>query len=95
MSKKYKYVLETDEVLNIETGDKYKFYVKNFIDGDIYYFRKNIKKNGDVSVYTVKYIKYDYKDITKINKSTLYNRIRSCNENKLKEIHEFFNQIQI
>ena len=39
MSKKYKYVLETDEVLNIETGDKYKFYVKNFIDGDIYYFR--------------------------------------------------------
>ncbi len=94
MSKKYKYIKETNEVEDVETHIKYPFNKKNKIGDEMYYFKKYERKDGTVSIYEVNAINCEYKDKSKINKSTLYNTIRECNNEKLKKIHNFIKNLK-
>jgi len=96
---KYFYIKDEDLVEDSFTHEKYipgKIYniPENGIDHDVY-FRIYNAKNGMQKVRVYIYDKYRYKDKSICNKSALINRIRRCEKQKLKEIWDFFNVIEV
>ncbi len=90
MGKKYIYLKDIHKIEEIETKIMYEVGQIQIIDGKSYYFRVNINKTGDYHVTRYNYEKYKYLDKTVCNKSSLINRIRKCDFQKVKKIFEFF-----
>lgn len=92
----YSYDIDTDKVKNNNTNELYEFNKMYKIDEDKIIFKKYIKKDLTIKIHTIYKNKYNYKNNEKIgSKCNIYERIKKCTTEQLRQIQEFMSNNKI